>query len=284
MARTVLHLAAVTLALTTGVAAAVALAQQVQPSSGPAPAANIVAPPFDIISIKPSKENGTRMQFTPDGLHGIAVTTQFLIYEGFGGINKEQVVGEPPWTSTDGFDIDAKVAPADVSTLGKMNFDQRRAMFKAILTDRFKLAVHHETRELPIYMLVIAKGGPKFKESAPDDPASSAPRRRGMMSNRGKMTGTDTQLSTLVTLLSRQLGRTIVDKTGLMGNYDFTLEWSPDNGAGAPPAAGAGAQTSDQSGADIFTAIQEQLGLKLESSKGPVDVIVIDHIEKPAEN
>jgi len=92
-----------------------------------------------------------------------------------------------------------------------------------------------------------------------------------------------------ITLLSRLLGRTIIDKTGLTGKYDFTLRWTPDQGAGVPPVSPAGAPAGtatapDQSGPDIFTAVQEQLGLKLEPVKGPVDVIVIDHIEKPAEN
>lgn len=277
------------LALTAALVSPIALAQQVMPSSGPAPAVAIVAPPFDVISVKPNKDsNQTRMQFTADGLHGIAVTVRFLLYEGFGGINQNQVVGEPPWSSTDGFDIEAKVAPADVATLGKMNFEQRRAMFQTILTERFKLVVHHETRELPMYILTVAKGGPKLKDSGPDDPASTAPRRRGLMMNRGKLTGTDAQLSGLVTLLSRQLGRPIVDKTGLTGNYDFTLEWAPDDGGPAPPKPQDGSATSTANapdpGASVFTALQEQLGLKLESTKGPVDVVVIDHIEKPTEN
>jgi uncharacterized protein (TIGR03435 family) len=271
------------LALLTFVAG-IAPAQQVQPSSGPAPAANIVAPPFDVISIKPASKDspGTRMQFTPDGLRGSGVTVRFLIFEGFGGINQNQVINEPAW-SNDGFDIEAKVAPADVATLGKMNFDQRRQMFQAILTDRFKMVVHHETRELPLYILTVAKGGPKFKESAPFDPSSTTPHRRGMTVNNGKITATDAQISTMVTILSRNLGRTIVDKTGLTGNYDFTLEWADD--AGSPrPSDGAAAANAPDPGASIFTALQEQLGLKLESTKGPVDVVVIDHIEKPTEN
>jgi uncharacterized protein (TIGR03435 family) len=270
-------------------------AQQVMPPSSPpgggkATDAPIVVPPFDVISVKPNKDsNGTRMQFTPDGVRGTGVTVRFLLYEGFGGINSNQVIGEPAWASTDGFDIEAKVLPADVPTLAKMTFEQRRTMFQSILTDRFKLAVHHETREMPVYVLTLAKGGPKFKETAPDDPAATTPRRRGTMINRGKIISTDAQMSTLVTVLSRQLGRTIIDKTGLTGNYDFTLEWTPDDGGPPPPprppdgAAPTAAAASDP-GASIFTALPEQLGLKLESAKGPVDVVVIDHIEKPTEN
>lgn len=259
------------------------------PPGGPMPTKpdlSIKIPPFDVISVKPAKDAMTRMQFTPDGLRGMGVTVRFLLYEGYGGINNEQVIGEPTWSNTDGFDIEAKVAPADVPTLGKMTFEQRRTMFQSILADRFKLVVHHETRELPVYVLTVAKGGTKLKESAPDDPASTTPRRRGMMINNGKLTANDAQLSMLVTVLSRSLGRTIIDKTGLAGNYDFTLEWNPDEGSAPKPVDGAApaATAAPDARPSIFTAVQEQLGLKLESTKAPVDVIVIDHIEKPTEN
>ena len=283
------------LALAAALAAPVVCAQQVMPPSSPAAGgkaadAAIVAPPFDVISVKPNKDShGSRVQFTPDGMRGTGVNVRFLLYEGYGGINKNQVINEPPWAGTDGFDIEAKVAPADVPTLAKMTFEQRRTMFQSILAERFNLAVHHETRELPIYVLSVGKGGPKFKETAPDDRATTTPRRRGTMVNNGKITSTDAQISTLVTILSRNLGRTVVDKTGLTGNYDFTLEYAPDEG-GPPPAPrppdgspATGASAPDP-GASIFTALQEQMGLKLESTKGPVDVVVIDHIEKPAEN
>ena len=250
---------------------------------------SIVIPQFDVISVKPAKDSMTRMQFTPDGLRGIGVTVRFLLDEGYGGIDNEQIIGEPAWSSTEGFDIEAKVAPADVPTLAKMTFEQRRTMFQSILAERFKLAVHHATRELPIYVLTVGKGGPKFKESAPDDPAGTTPRRRGMMSNRGKLTAMDAKLSMFISILSRQLGRTVVDKTGLTGNYDFELEWTPDDGGPQPPprpadGSASGAAAPADPGASIFTAIQEQLGLKLESTKGPLEVVVIDHIEKPSEN
>jgi uncharacterized protein (TIGR03435 family) len=250
---------------------------------------SIVIPQFDIISVKPAKDNLTRMQFTPDGLRATGVTVRFLLYEGYGGINQEQVIGEPAWTKTDGFDVEAKVAPADLPTLNKMTFEQRRTMFQSILTDRFKLVVHHETRELPIYVLSVAKGGPKLKPSAPDDPAASTPRRRGMMINNGEVTANNAQLSMLVTALSRTLGRTVIDKTGLTGTYDFSLTYAPEDGGSQQPgpggtAGGALPASPSDSAPSIFTATQEQLGLKLESTKGPVDVIVIDHIEKPSEN
>ena len=249
----------------------------------------LTIPQFDVISVKPGKDSMTRMQLTPDGLRGSGVTVRFLLYEGYGGINHQQVIGEPAWSGTQGFDIEAKVALADVPTLGKMTFEQRRTMFQSILADRFKLVAHHETRELPLYVLSVAKRGSKLKPSAPDDAAASTPRRTGMMVNNGKVTANDAQLAMLVTVLSRTLGRTIVDRTGLTGKYDFTLEYAPEEGGAQQPGAGAEAgaalpSSPSDSAPSIFTALQEQLGLKLESTKGPVDVIVIDHIEKPAEN
>jgi uncharacterized protein (TIGR03435 family) len=232
----------------------------------------LTIPQFDVISVKPGKDTRTQMQFTPDGLRGNSVTVRFLIYEGYGGINHQQVIGEPAWSNTQGFDIEAKVALADVPTLGKMTFEQRRTMFQSILAD--------------LYVLSVAKRGSKLKPSPPDDAAA---RPTGMMVNNGKVTANDAPLSMLVTVLSRTLGRTIVDRTGLTGKYDFTLEYAPEEGGAQQPGAGAEAGAAlPSSPADfapsLFTALQEQLGLKLESTKGPVDVLVIDHIEKPAEN
>jgi uncharacterized protein (TIGR03435 family) len=276
--------------LAAALAAPATYAQQVMPPSsapdgGKTADAHVVVPLFDVISVKPNKDsNGTRVQFTPDGMRGTGVTVRFLLYEGFGGINSNQVIGEPGWASTDGFDIEARVLPADVPTLAKMTFEQRRTMFQSILADRFKLAVHHETREMPVYVLTLAKGGPKFKETVPDSTAGE-PHRKGTMINRGKITASDAQISTLVTILARQLGRPVVDKTGLTGDYDYTVEYTPDDGAPPPrPPDGSAPAAAPDPGASIFTALQEQLGLKLESTKGPVDVVVIDHIEKPTEN
>lgn len=245
---------------------------------------SIKVPLFDVISVKPSMDNRTRVQFTVDGMRGTAVTARFLLLEGFGGISESQVVGEPSWSSDAGFDIEAKVADGDLPALAKMTREQRAAMFQQILADRFGLVVHHEMLELPIYQLTIAKNGSRLKQSAPDDPASATPARNFMAWGLSKVTATDEPLRMFVTVLSRRLGRPIVDSTGLTGNYDFTLEWTPV--AAAPAVTGGSPEPAppDASGPDIFTAIQEQMGLQLKSTKGPVDVIMIDHIEKPSPN
>jgi uncharacterized protein (TIGR03435 family) len=275
------------------------------PCPAPPPAAAPGAPPlavpaFDIISVKPDSTNGGMMRtmFTGDGLSMTNLPVHMLLTQAY-QLNDDRILGEPAWTRTDRFDVEAKVAGADVDTLKKLPFDQRRSMVLQILTDRFKMTAHHETRELPVYTLVIAKGGTKLKDVSdakptPDNPCPRSGSR--MMMQPGKVTVTSGQIQTFMQILSQQLGRTIVDKTGLTGSYDFTLQWTPDNGPGGPPPPGAATgpagpagalpspQLPDPSGASIFTAIQEQLGLKLEPTKAPVDVIVIDHIEKPTEN
>jgi uncharacterized protein (TIGR03435 family) len=248
---------------------------------------------FDVISVKPDKSGGgTMLQMTPDGFTMANMPIDTLLTQGF-QVNPNQIVDEPGWAKTDKWDIQAKVAPEDVAALGKMSFDQRRAMFVRVLTDRFGLTVQHGTRELPVYALVVAKGGLKMMESKPDPnapPKGAPPKMRG---DDGKISGQGVSMEFLASVLSRIVGRTVVDRTGLTTQYDFALHWTPEGGAAAV-GPGAGGSTSDGgatqpvsdagSGESIFTAIPEQLGLKLEPAKAPVDVIVIGHLEKPTEN
>jgi bla regulator protein blaR1 len=254
-------------------------------------AAPVAVPSLDVVSVKPDMANGNwmRLGFTPDGLRFTNIPVHMLLTQS-SQTNDDQIIGEPSWTKTDRFDVDAKVAGPDVAMLSKLNSDQRAGMLTQVLTDRFQMKSHTETRELPIYILVIAKDGPKLKEAnePKPDPDNPCPRRGPWFQvSRGSMTLKNAKLQFFLPLFSQQLGRTIIDKTGLTGSYDFTLNWVPDEGTpdipGAPPPTGH-SLSPDQSGPSVFTAIQEQLGLKLESGKGPVNVMVIDHIEKPAEN
>jgi uncharacterized protein (TIGR03435 family) len=219
-----------------------------------------------------------------------------------------QVSGGPSWINSERFDIEAKVEDSVAEQLRKLPRTQQqvqtRLMIQSLLADRFKLKVTHQTKELPVYALLVAKGGPKLAEVPPPDPQASTvplPATPGAgpptpgpggsfiwMGAPGQATikGNATPITNLVNLLSQQLRRQILDQTGLKGTYTFTLQFVPETGLGgeAIPVPLGGAGASDTGGTSIFTAIQEQLGLKLDSTKGPVDVLVIDHIEEPSEN
>jgi uncharacterized protein (TIGR03435 family) len=263
-----------------------------QPSPAPAIAADAsaVVPAFEVASIKPNKsDNGMiRIMFTPDGVSYTGVPLQILLRETL-GIEDDRILGEPAWVKSDRFDIEAKVDASDAAKLKDLKFDQRRSMLLPLLADRFSLKFHHETRELPLYELVLAKGGSKMTEFKPEDPVNPKP--KGWMSmGRGKIEGREVPVEQLVHILAQQLGRTVQDKTGLTGNYTYQLQWTPDD-APPPTARNANSTSSagdptppDAIGPSLFTALQEQLGLKLESTKGPVDVVVIDHIETPSAN
>ncbi|HTW80427.1 MAG TPA: M56 and DUF3738 domain-containing protein [Terracidiphilus sp.] len=250
-------------------------------------------PKFDVASIKPNKSGEMRfmMHFTPDGLSMEGLPVQMLLTQAF-GVEDDRIVGAPPWVQSDRFDIEAKVAPEDAPKLDKLKREERMEMLQPLLIDRFGLKFHHETREMPVYVLEVAKGGSKLKpaESEAGDGKGGQNMPRMMMSI-GNLEAQGAQIDMLAHALSGQVGRTIIDKTGLTGKYDFSLHFTPENmplrmgpgpdgghpGADAPPPP-------DTTGPDIFTAIQEQLGLKLVSEKGPVDVIVIDRIDKPSVN
>jgi bla regulator protein blaR1 len=161
--------------------------------------------------------------------------------------------------------------------------DVLQPMMQAMLEDRFKLKIHRESKELPIYALLTGKTGMKMKV------AESSENRPMMRMGRGQVTGKQMDMGTLALNLSNQLGRQVIDKTELKGKYDFELNWTPDETqSAAGPFGGGGPQpppvSSESSGPTIFTALQEQLGLKLESQKGPVPMIVVDSVEKPTEN
>jgi uncharacterized protein (TIGR03435 family) len=226
---------------------------------------------------------------------------KMLLRESF-GVEDDRILGEPSWVKNR-YDIEAKVDPDDVPRLKNFKMEQRRGMMLPLLEDRFNLKYHHETRELPTYALVVAKNGLKMKASASDAPpkadgapkpeegdAKDKPRMGGhslMMNGRGHLESTGTTTEMLSHILAQQLGRTVVNKTGLTGNFDYTLQWTPDD-VGTPMGGDAGPGKGDISpdagGPTLLTALEEQLGLKLESQKGTVDVIVIDHIDLPSEN
>ena len=213
-----------------------------------------------------------------------------------------RVSGEPKWADSERYDIEAKANSVDGARITKLTPDQRRdeinQMMQALLADRFRLSLHRETKELPVYELVVAKGGPKLQKSSfkpdlkpgwqplPPKPGGPPPKGGLFMHGPGELTSTGSELSMLVNILSHAVNRIVIDKTGLQGRYDYTLKWTPDQpfGPGPGPMDANAPPPPDPNGPSLFTALQEQLGLKLESQKGPVEILVIDHVEKPSEN
>jgi uncharacterized protein (TIGR03435 family) len=244
-------------------------------SDGP----NANLPKFDAVSIRPSGNVSTTMLLlTPDGISATNVPLHLILRQAF-GVEDDRLVGIPGWADNKRYDIQAKVTADDAPALKKISREQRFAMLQPVLQERFQLKFHHQTRELQGYALVVAKGGPKIKEYSPETPTgtnSSGQRHLSLIGN-GRLESKGTQIASLAHELSFILGgQTVADKTGLTGSYDYTLQWAPDNGNDA--------QSSTDSAPSIFTALQEQLGLRLESEKVQADVVVIDRIEPPTAN
>ena len=242
-------------------------------------------PGFEVATIKPA-EAGNGMSWVgvpPTGLTVKNVPLHMLLREAF-GFEDDRILGAPAWVTTARFDIEAKVADPDLPAWGKLTFEERRRMLQPLLEDRFKLKFHYETKILPVYALVIAKGGSKMKEfQPPGDPQTNGLRQTG----RGHIEAQGIGMGPVSHELSQQVGRTVLDRTGLTGKYNFTLDWEPDDPAlmaGDAQSGQPGSPPPDSGNPSLFTAVQEQLGLKLESQKGPVSVVVIDHIEGPSPN
>ncbi|MBZ5632250.1 MAG: TIGR03435 family protein [Acidobacteriia bacterium] len=248
---------------------------------------------FEVASIKPADPDsrGTSIQFMPGGgLKMTGIPLRGMITFAY-DVRDFQVSGGPGWAGTERFDVMARPDRTTVDgpdDFAKMTDDQRKTMrdqiterLRALLADRFQLVAHKEMKEQPIYALVPAKNGPKLQETKETGTQQS------LMTNRGRSEGHAIQVGMLAQVLSGLMGRPVVDKTGLTGKYDFVLEWTPDAGADAR-AQGFGDGITEPApapgGPTIFTALQEQLGLRLDSQKGPVPNIVIDRVEKPSEN
>jgi uncharacterized protein (TIGR03435 family) len=242
---------------------------------------------FEVASIKPGDPKvWNRAVGMPDPGRFVAKSASLkgLIVVAY-GVLPHQIVDGPKWLDSDLFTIEAK-PPAGSQPApgpGGVGFPPWRLMLQSLLEDRFHLSFHRETREQQVYDLVLAKGGLKMKENSGPDKKG----RLGLYANRvGQTTGVAVPMSTLVDRFSRELGHSVIDKTGLTGKYNYDLSYTPDP---AQAAALYGPvldviRPADPDGPSLFTAIQEQLGLKLESTKGPVEVLVIDRAEKPSAN
>ena len=305
------------------------------------------SPTFEAAAIKPAApQTGMGMRVMMRGGPGSPdpgqitysnVSLKMVLTNAY-GIKGYQING-PKWLDSERFDIVAKIAMGSTK-------EQFQMMLQNLLAERFKLAVHRETKELPIYALVVGKGGPKLKETVddgaspqggaagPGGPSASAPPpppppppgsdgagpvrlkmgadgmpqlppgmgKNGLMmmmtNGRLRMVGNGQPVSALTEMLGNQLGRPVVDATELKAKYDFTLDFTPENMGGpmgmmpppppphdGGPGGGGPMASAPEAGPSIFTALQEQMGLKLEQRKGPIDLLVIDRMEKvPTEN
>ena len=235
------------------------------------------------VKLNRSGDAQTFVQFPPGKFTATAATPELLIELAYDVLGF-QLTGEPSWISSEKYDIDAKIEDLSdhTRTPPEERERKRRLVIQSLLAERFTLTVTRETKNLPIYALVIARNDPKLASMTlkPSVSANTDLDKPMMKLRRGQLTMTDAPLSKLAHELSRQLGRRVVDKTGLKGNYDLTLNWQPDNRRPMPNGIG----DMNSSGSSIFSAIQEQLGLKLESQSGPVEILNIVHIEKPSEN
>jgi len=236
---------------------------------------------FDVVSIKPSDplSNGMHFGISPSGtFEAKGVTLLDLISQAY-DVRVFQIIGASGWMGTDKYEIitkDEAKGPSGAD-LNAMNEKQRQDFhdrlvekLQVMLADRFQLKLHREKKEMPVYALVIGKGGIRMQVSSESDAHDSGMNGSRTDDGKSSLTGKNLPLEHLVRFLSNQTARPVIDQTGLTGKYNFKMIYAPD--------------MNDLTGPSIFTALQEQLGLKLESQKGPADVLVIDSVQKPSEN
>jgi uncharacterized protein (TIGR03435 family) len=223
-------------------------------------------PHFEVAVIRPTlsaTSTGTSFEVMDGGrLRIINEPVKLLIRAAF-QIQNAQIAGGPNWLETDRYDIEAKTGGAE-----KPKPDQLSPLLQSLLAERFGLKYHRETRELTVYALVVAKGGPKLKTKAEGENSS-------MNTHNGtgtlQLSGTAVSMEMLASYVGNRLGRIVVDKTQLNGSYDFILDWASD-------------QAPDSSAPSLVTALRDQLGLRVEQQKSPVEVLVIDTLNRPSEN
>jgi uncharacterized protein (TIGR03435 family) len=229
---------------------------------------------YDAVTIKPNKSvgTGTSVNVDDDAYRARNVSIMHMLVNAY-EIRPGLISGLPGWADSARFDVAAKIVDYDPKS--NLTREQRRAMLAAMLEERFHLKVHIETKELPVYELVLAKDGSKLKASP--GPVGVDSGNMDVHSSGGivELSAAGVPMASLALNLSAPLDRTVIDKTGLKGGYDFHLKWTADNAPQPLP---------DDAPPLLFTAIQEQLGLRLQAAKGPVDTLVVDHVEMPTEN
>ncbi len=241
-----------------------------------------VAPVFDVVAIHenrkdPSGRSHIWSSATEGDFRTENVTAMGLLQWAY-NLPDSRIRGGPPWMRTARFDVDARADPALNDRLRSLDSAQareiERGMVRSLLADRFALKAHEESHVEPVYDLVVAKGGPKFQAAQVNGTTISGG--KGQM----HIAGSDHTLALLAEQLARLVGRVVVDKTGMDGRFDLTLTWTPEE----TPSGTSGSSADSGGGPTIFTALQEQLGLKLKPAKGPVPILVVDQMERPSQN
>jgi uncharacterized protein (TIGR03435 family) len=232
------------------------------------------APTFDVASIRPHAPDDNRFyvklpadgRFTATG--SVAKLVVMVAYD----VQEAQIIGGPSWFTKEKWDIEARS-----DNRGERSIEETRRMLQNMLEERFGLRIHREREQRPAYALTVAKGGPKFKAAEKDGSRNVRITGNSISLERG-------ELARMTQLLSTALGRPVIDRTGLEGLYDLSLQWddAPMRQGGVPGLDVPAAPGNDHG--SIFTAIQDQLGLRLESQRVPVEVIVVDRIERPSQN
>jgi uncharacterized protein (TIGR03435 family) len=253
---------------------AIALSSPAQATSPAVPEPAAKGPAFEVVSVRLNKSGDSKMAWWPTaiGFESRNISLRQLVVCAYDLRFSNEVAGLPPWTDTERFDVNAKMDEDAAAPFQKLNPQQQwkqiQLMLQSLLAERFALKAHREPRELPVYDLTLAKGGTKLTVSHAAQPVYRA-------KGHGQIDFEKAQIWDLIYGLSSDpdVDRPIVDKTDLTGRYDMQLKWTPNASQGE----------TDQS-LSIFTALEEQLGLKLVAAKAPVDVLVIDHIEQPSEN
>ncbi|HEY4084393.1 MAG TPA: M56 family metallopeptidase [Bryobacteraceae bacterium] len=227
------------------------------------------APKFEVASIRANHLGSTSSDLGPpvgNRFTARNIYIKILMRVAY-NVQDFQIVGAPDWTETERFDIQATANRSNV------NRDEYRQLLQSLLTERFGLSAHRETRDAPVFLLTTASGGSKLKESECAKDAAPNACQTAERTDRGSLRGHFVPMSELCSVLESITGRPVLDRTNLAGKYEIDLKWVPGL-----------AESDDLTGPSLTTAIEEQLGLKLQSGKGPVSMLVVDHVERPSEN
>lgn len=238
---------------------------------------------FDVITVKPHKagDNGSWWRWSSSGLEMTNVSVKTMVTAST-DVRPWLIFGLPSWADSARWDILAKVTDPESKQIDKLTSEERWALIGSILHDRFNLVSHTESKVQPVFLMTVIPDGLKIKQSPPPPPGEPEPKfgRGSFLMNNGEAEAKYTPLSHLAGILSGQVERTVIDKTGLTGEYDFKFKWQPENRA----KGGDNGTAESDAPMTIIEAVKEQLGLKMTADKAPVPTVVIDKIVQPEAN